>query len=90
MPQTESIGAVSYLPVHSESEGHIELYELYTSGDGKEWTKTAEGRFDNIQNNPIEQMIYFQKRNVRYVKLVVKKSTSADGQFGVSEIAFYK
>ena len=90
LPQTESIGAVSYLPVHSESEGHIELYELYTSGDGKEWTKTAEGRFDNIQNNPIEQMIYFQKRNVRYVKLVVKKSTSADGQFGVSEIAFYK
>lgn len=90
LPQLESIGAVSYLPTHSESEGHIEFYELYTSEDGKKWEEIAASRFDNIQNNPVEQMIYFQKRNTRYVKFVVKKVTSDSGQFGVSEFAFYK
>lgn len=90
LPQKESMSAVSYLPVHSESEGHIEFYELYTSEDSKNWEKIADGRFDNIQNNPIEQMITFQERDVRYVKFVVKKVTSASGQFCVSEMNFYK
>jgi alpha-L-fucosidase len=56
--------------------GLVNTYECHVSRDGTSWGKpVAEGRFDNIENNPIRQVVTFAKPvSCRYVKLT---STSA-------------
>ncbi|UBM58933.1 alpha-L-fucosidase [Marinilongibacter aquaticus] len=50
----------------------IKDYALYTSADQKNWENAAEGSFDNIRNNSIEQKVDFSPRKARYVKIVAK------------------
>lgn len=91
LSDTQLIGAMSYLPVNAEDEGHIEFYSLYMSENGKDWGKpVAQGRFGNIMSNPVEQLITFQKRKATYVKLIVEKVTSVDKQFKIAELTLYK
>jgi alpha-L-fucosidase len=58
--------------------GIITSYEFFSSTDGKRWTKLATGEFDNIVNSRVEQQIYFEPIEARYIKLRAAK-TSEDG-----------
>lgn len=85
------IGAMSYLPVESEADGYIDYYELYLSKDGVDWgTPVVKGRFGNIQANPVEQLVTFQKKEAAFVRLVVRGIISSDDKFKIGELNFYK
>lgn len=91
LPQPQKIGALTYLPVNDKEAGHIDYYAVFVSQDGKNWgNPIAQGRFGNIVNNPVEQLITFQKWTVSYIKLVVKKSTIADGRLKIAELSLYQ
>ena len=91
LPESSRIGAMSYLPVESDADGYIDYYELYVSQNGVDWgTPVAQGRFGNIQANPVEQLVTFQKKEARYIRLVIKSVIATDGKFRIAELSFYK
>lgn len=66
---------------------NILSYNFYTSMDAKNWKKViSEGRFDNMENNPILQTVNFPKESkARYIKL--ESLNSVGGKFtSVAEI----
>jgi alpha-L-fucosidase len=47
----------------------VSHYSFYTSTDGANWQKAAEGEFGNILANPLEQLIPLDHpQTVRYFK----------------------
>lgn len=67
----------SYIPDNTTKAGHIEEYALYFSTDGKNWgDPIAQGRFGNIENNPVEQFIPFNAQKAEYAKIEILKATS--------------
>ena len=82
------VGGLSYLP-SAESESFIERYSIYLSNDGKHWESVSEGRFGNIQNNPIEQQIYFKTKTTKFVKLEVQSVTTERKNVDISELGLY-
>lgn len=71
-----TLAGFTYLPRTNSVGGVIFGYAFYVSQDGKNWGKpVAEGEFDNIANNPIEQEVRFKKtQKARYIKLVSKSA----------------
>ncbi len=71
-----SFNAISYLPSQLSSN-HIEHYAVYLSDDGINWSESvASGRFGNVVNNPVEQMVILPSTQSRYVKLEVVKTVA--------------
>jgi len=66
------VSGFGYLPPELGSEGIIFEYAFYTSIDGKNWGELeSSGEFSNIENNPIAQIIKFDKAiKSRYIKFV--------------------
>ena len=71
----------TYTPVEGYS-GNIYRYNLYASTDGRRWTKViSNGSFDNIQNNPIQQIVNFQQPvNASFLRLESISSVAQGGQ----------
>jgi len=58
MGKVQTIRAFTYLPRQDKKiEGIADRYEFYTSVDGTNWQKVAEGEFGNIRANPLEQVV---------------------------------
>lgn len=70
--ETIEITGFTYLPrLDSSIGGVIDTYEFHVSDDGIDWGESAaKGRFDNIENNPIQQVVKLKKAvSGRFVRL---------------------
>jgi alpha-L-fucosidase len=74
--------------------GIISHYECYGSNDNKTWEKLAEGRFDNIGANAIQQRVLFDKKTskklLKFVSINRTKNEkhSTLAEFGVITAQF--
>jgi alpha-L-fucosidase len=65
-----NVTGFTYYPMQNRyMSGVIETYSFYTSQDGKNWQKAAQGEFGNIANSPVEQRIEFESVNARFIQL---------------------
>ena len=68
------VGGLSYLPSH-DAVGAVDYYRFETSLDGRTWTvAVAEGRFGNIENNPVLQETAFSPITARYFRFTALKT----------------
>jgi alpha-L-fucosidase len=80
-----AIGAFSYLPRQDQyTDAIVERYAFYASLDGRTWgAPAAEGRFDNLLANPVEQFVSLaapvKARFVMFVSLGSVQSHSGPG-----------
>lgn len=81
MGQERTIRAFTYLPRQDkQTEGIADRYIFYTSTDGVNWQKAAEGEFSNIQSNPLEQVVPVPHPvTARYFKFSILHVTSGNG-----------
>uniref|UniRef100_UPI0032168AF2 discoidin domain-containing protein n=1 Tax=uncultured Draconibacterium sp. TaxID=1573823 RepID=UPI0032168AF2 len=81
-----NLAGFSYMPDIENRAGAVYEYEFYTSTNGINWGEpVSKGEFSNIENNPVEQVIKFEKNvKARFVKLV---SISVAGNSEVTSIA---
>jgi alpha-L-fucosidase len=79
-----NIGGLAYLPRRDGSkDGIVDTFRFETSSDGEHWqTVIAEGRFGNIENNPIAQETMFVPVTARFFRFTAL--TAIGGYFGVS------
>lgn len=89
--RTLAIGSFGYLPRQDGHGGAIaEMYLFGVSDDGKTWKKAAEGRFDNILNNPIMQIVpLVSALKARFVKFTVIVSANGHASACAAEIDVY-
>lgn len=79
------LSGFSYYPVEN-GLGHIENYSVRVSTDGKHWGRpVVSGRFGNITNNPVEQIVLFDADCVLYVKFEILNTTSGTKKFSIAE-----
>lgn len=85
------ISGFGYLPPELGSEGIIFEYAFYTSIDGKNWGKpVSSGEFSNIENNPIAQIIKFNKEiKSKYIKLVSLSTVKNSNVSSIAEIDIF-
>jgi len=77
----------SYIPRNGNINGTIKEYIFYTSNDGSTWNIAAEGEFENIKNNPVEQKVYFaESLNSRYIKLEALSEINGNPWASAAEI----
>jgi len=83
-----NVTGFGYLPPELGSEGTIFEYAFYLSIDGKNWGETvSSGEFSNIENNPITQIIKFDKAiRTKYIKLVSLSTVKNSSVISVAEI----
>ncbi|EPR68338.1 Alpha-L-fucosidase [Cyclobacterium qasimii M12-11B] len=74
--EKQEVSGFTYYPMQNRYlSGLIKTYVFYTSVDGNNWQKAAEGEFGNIANSPIEQRIEFDQRSARFIQLKAKSTT---------------
>lgn len=84
------LSGFSYFPAEN-GEGHIENYAIFVSADGVNWGKpVASGRFGNITNNPVEQVITFSTDKVLYLKFEVLGTISKTHAFTIADFRLLK
>ncbi|GGW48347.1 hypothetical protein GCM10007383_35570 [Arenibacter certesii] len=92
MGTTKFLNAFGYLPRQDgKKEGVIFEYEFYVSKDHNYWqSPVAKGSFQNIENNPVRQIIPFKEaKEGRYIKLVSKSTIKNDGKVSYAEIEVF-
>ena len=67
-------------------KGIISHYEFLVSEDNKLWISVSKGEFGNIKNNPIEQIINFDKVKGRYIKLIGLKTVDGSKNMSIGEL----
>ncbi len=87
MGETLPIKSFIMLPrTDGSKEGLVTHYEFYVSNDNSKWVLAAKGEFSNIYNNPIQQIINFEKNyNARYIKFIAKQVVN-NGNAVISEL----
>jgi alpha-L-fucosidase len=88
MKRIEKLGGFSYLPRQDKRpDGIVESYRFETSVDGKIWkTAVAEGRFDNIRNNPMLQEVRFAPVRARYFRFTALKELDGRTKVSMAEL----
>ena len=88
MQHTQDLGGFSYLPRQDKlPDGIVESYRFETSLDGKTWTTAvAEGRFDNIRNNPVLQEVRFAPVSARYFRFTALKEINDQAKVSIAEL----
>lgn len=90
MAEPCNLSGFSYLPVE-DGAGYIENYAIYVSGDGVNWRKpVTSGRFGNITNNPVEQIITFNADKVHYFKFEVLGTTTDTRTFTIADLKLFE
>lgn len=85
MGKVEDIGGLTYTPRQDgKSEGIVDTFRFEISLDGKYWqTAIAQGRFGNIENNPVEQEIPITPVKARFFRFTaltaIKSGTGVSG-----------
>jgi len=93
--RVETIRALGYLPRQDgKQQGILEKYVYYSSLNGTNWTKIAEGEFSNIKANPILQEIKLKDRvRAKYLKLEAVQSIAGQNgaaAFSIAEFEVYQ
>ena len=72
------------LPNPKTSSGLIRDWQCEVSTDAEHWQVIAQGEFQNLENNPIFQKVYFENKieNIRFVR--VKAVSTYDGTSVIS------
>lgn len=83
-----SLSGFTYLPMQARyPSGFISQYQFEVSADGKNWKVASMGEFSNIQNSPIKQLIRFEKRQAKFIKLkaiqTIDGNPATFGEIGV-------
>ena len=80
-----------YTPSHL-SDDHIFKYNLAISAEGNEWTELKSNEeFSNIRNNPVTQVVYFEKDvTARFVKLTPLESSQFTKNYAIAELGLLK
>ena len=88
MKRSQELGGFFYLPRQDKRpDGIVESYRFETSTDGKTWQPAiAEGRFDNIRNNPMRQDVHFAPRRARYFRFTALKEIDGREKVSVAEV----
>jgi alpha-L-fucosidase len=83
------IGGFTYLPRQdSQGNGVVEQYMFETSLNGISWTVVvAQGRFDNIRNNPVLQVVPFAPITARFVRFTGLRDVSGTGAATAAELS---
>lgn len=83
------IGGLRYLPRQDGAySGIVKDYRIETSADGSNWGVAAEGSFDNIRNNPVEQSVSFaQAVNARWVRFTAVAEVDGNNAASAAEIS---
>lgn len=88
--QSIPIHGFTYLPRQDSARGRncADHYRIYLGDDSSKLdTPVSEGRFENIANNPIEQVIRFgQPITARYLKFVIMKTADGKPEAATAEI----
>jgi len=84
---SKTVKAFTYLP-QDQANGLIDRYALYSSTDGANWQKLAEGEFGNIRANPVEQLIPLDRpQTARYIKFsalhVIEGNSTSAAEIGI-------
>ncbi|OZI05545.1 hypothetical protein BWI93_24155 [Siphonobacter sp. BAB-5385] len=77
--ETLGLKGFTYTPDASDHRsGTVYKYRVYVSTDGENWGQpVAEGQFDNIQNNPLEQRVRFKQTvSGQFLRFVAVESTN--------------
>ncbi|MDR0843724.1 MAG: alpha-L-fucosidase [Tannerella sp.] len=91
LSNSTDISALIYTPPADNASGLVSKYEVFVASRAGQWGKAiAEGEFGNIRNNPLPQIVRFEKSvNARYIRFVAK-STVDDAPMAVAEIDVLK
>jgi alpha-L-fucosidase len=89
MGSVRKIDGVAYLPRQDGShEGIVESYRFETSVDGKNWTANIDqGRFWNIENNPVQQELSFSPVDARFFRFTALKVIGVEARACTAEIS---
>jgi alpha-L-fucosidase len=89
MGSVRKIAGFAYLPRQDGShEGIVESYRFETSTDGDHWiTNIEEGRFWNIENNPVQQESSFAPVDARFFRFTALKVLGVKARAGAAEIS---
>ena len=93
MTENNSISGFRYLPDQGDYflRGIITHYEFAVSMDGKEWTNVSIGEFSNIANNPLWQVVKFDKKiQTRFIRFRAIRNSKGWGDFGCAELDVLK
>ncbi|SDL76825.1 alpha-L-fucosidase [Siphonobacter aquaeclarae] len=78
--QSTTLKGFTFLPDGSDHRsGTVYGYQVWVSEDGQNWgDPVAEGRFDNIQNSPIEQRVLFRTPKAgKYLRFTATEPTDS-------------
>lgn len=82
------IAGFTYVPRTDSLNGVVDTYRFETSTDGKNWTVNIDqGKFDNIQNNPITQEVPFAPVTARYFRFTALKEVNGRNWTSAAEIS---
>ncbi|WP_229379855.1 alpha-L-fucosidase [Fibrella forsythiae] len=88
--ETLPVHGLTYLPRQDgKKEGIVYRYAVSVSQDGKNWSApVSQGAFSNINNNPVNQTIRFDKpASARYLKFDILETTVAtDATVSIAEL----
>jgi alpha-L-fucosidase len=88
MGQEIRIAGLTYIPRSDNLNGVVDTYRFETSIDGKNWTTNInQGKFNNIQNNPIMQEVPFTPVTARYFRFTALKEVYGRNWTSAAEIS---
>lgn len=83
-----SLRGFSYTPSGEESAGNIFRYNLYTSLDGRTWTKVIDNAsFPNMRTKPARQNVMFARMvKARYIKIMNLEAVKRGPKYTIAEL----
>ncbi|QZE14928.1 alpha-L-fucosidase [Halosquirtibacter laminarini] len=77
----------TYTPRQDGSKSGIcNSYLFEVSKDGKRWKKMKQDRFDNIQNNPVQQRVFFKSTPAKYIRFTSKSALGNVNWLSTAEV----
>jgi alpha-L-fucosidase len=89
MGSLQRISGFAYLPRQDGShDGVVDAYRFETSTNGRNWiTNVSQGRFSNIENNPVLQEARFIPASAKFFRFTVLKALGPNHCFSAAEIS---
>lgn len=86
--ETLLLKGFSYTPDRQAKANNIYQYSFAVSEDGESWNTIIENAsFDNIENNPVKQRIFFREiQKARFIELKTNSPVNEDTKYQISEI----